>query len=221
MRRLLFLSKESKPLIIQNLLLLANLFSQLIRNPISRSFSNGKKQKRFNRDWFKNEDWKFWLHDNAEKDAAFCSTCINATRMNPIATKNADRAFISNGFTNWQDVWTKNRGFEKHFRSETRREAHERLFTIPDACGDISAQLSTTFNEARLVNWQNLVKILLKVKFLARQDLPLRGHESGEDSNFAQLYILREEDNKGLKTWRPEKKSINMYTAQFKIRWRK
>ena len=72
--------------------------------------------------------------------------------MNPIATKNADRAFISNGFTNWQDVWTKNRGFEKHFRSETRREAHERLFTIPDACGNISAQLSTTFNEARLVN---------------------------------------------------------------------
>ena len=43
-------------------------------------------------------------------------------------------------------------------------------------------------------------------KVLARQDLPLRGHESGEDSNFAQLYILREEDNKGLKTWRPEKK---------------
>ena len=23
-----------------------------------RSFSNGKKQERFNRDWFKNEDWK-------------------------------------------------------------------------------------------------------------------------------------------------------------------
>ena len=44
-----------------------------------RLFSNGKKQKRFNRDWLKNEDWKSWLHYNAEKDAAFCSTCINAT----------------------------------------------------------------------------------------------------------------------------------------------
>ena len=37
-----------------------------------RSFSNGKKQKRFNYDWFKNEDWKSWLNYNAEKDAAFC-----------------------------------------------------------------------------------------------------------------------------------------------------
>ena len=37
-----------------------------------RSFSNGKKQKRFNCDWFKNEDWKSWLNYNAEKDAAFC-----------------------------------------------------------------------------------------------------------------------------------------------------
>ena len=26
-----------------------------------RSFSNGKKQKPFNRDWFKNEDWKSWV----------------------------------------------------------------------------------------------------------------------------------------------------------------
>ena len=111
-----------------------------------------KKQKRFNRDWLKNGDWKSWLHYNAERDATFCSTCINATRMNLIVSKNADKAFISNGFTNWQDAGTKNRGFDKQFRSETHRESHERPCTIPDACGDISAQLSTTFNEARSVN---------------------------------------------------------------------
>ena len=64
------------------------------------SFSNGKKQKQFNRDWFKNEDWKSWLHYNAEKDSACCSTCINATRMNIIASKNVDKALISNDFTN-------------------------------------------------------------------------------------------------------------------------
>ena len=59
-----------------------------------RSFSNRKKQKRFNCDCFKNKDWKSWLHYNAEKDATFCSTCINATRMNLIASNNADKAFI-------------------------------------------------------------------------------------------------------------------------------
>ena len=30
-----------------------------------QSFSNGKEQKRLNRDWFKNEDWKCLLHYNA------------------------------------------------------------------------------------------------------------------------------------------------------------
>ena len=80
-----------------------------------RSFSNGKKQKRFNRDWFENKDWKSWLHYDSEKDAAFCATCVNATRMNFISSKNADKAFISNGFTNWPDAGTKNRGFDKHF----------------------------------------------------------------------------------------------------------
>ena len=72
--------------------------------------------------------------------------------MNIIASKNADKAFILNGFANWQDAGDKNRGFDKHFQSETNREAYERLFTIPDACGDISAQLSTKFNETKSVN---------------------------------------------------------------------
>ena len=182
------------------------------------TFGNGKKQERFNRNWFKNKDWKSWLHYYAEKDTAFCSTCIDATRINLIASKNADKIFISNGFTNWQDAGTKNRGFDKLFRSETHKETQERLCTIPNTCGDISAQLSTTFNEARSVNRQNLLKILSSVKVLARQALPLKGHRSGEDSSFTQLYILQQEVNEGLKVWRTEKKSINMYTAQFTMR---
>ena len=71
-------------------------------------------------------------------------------------------------------------------------------------------QLSTTFIETRSVNRQNLLKILTNVKLIVRQDLPLRGHGSGEDSNFIQLYILREEENKGIKAWSTKKK-INKY----------
>ena len=69
--------------------------------------------------------------------------------MNLIASKNADKLFITNDFTNWQDAGTKNRGFNKHFQPETHREAHERLFTIPNVCSDISAHLS---DEARSLN---------------------------------------------------------------------
>ena len=110
--------------------------------------------------------------------------------MNLIASENADKAFISNGFTNWQDAGTENRGFDKHFGSETDREPHERPFTIPNACDDISAQLSTTVNKARSVNRQNLLKIFSNVKLLSRRALPLKGHESEEDSNFFQSDIL-------------------------------
>ena len=127
--------------------------------------------------------------------------------MNLIASENADKAFISNGFTNLQDAGTKNRGFDKHFRSEAYREAHERPFTIPDACSDTSAQLSTRLNEARSVNRQNLLKILSNEKFLPKQALLLKGHQSEEDSNFFQLYILWEKDNEGQKAWRKEKKN--------------
>ena len=70
--------------------------------------------------------------------------------------------------------------------------------------------MSTAINNERSANRQNLLKIFSNVRFLARQALPLRGHGSGEHSNFTQLYILREEDNEGLKTWRTEKK-INKY----------
>ena len=77
---------------------------------------------------------------------------------------------------------------------------------MPDACGDISAQLSTKFNETKSVNWQNLLKMLPNVKFLGRQALPSRGHGSGEDSTFTQLYVLQEEENEEFKAWRTEKK---------------
>ena len=133
-----------------------------------RSFSNRKKEKRFNRNWFENKDWKSWLHDNPEKDAAFCATCVNATRMNLISNKNADQAFISNDFTNWPDAGTKNRGFDKHFKSDSHKEAHARLNTIPEACGDIADQMSTAINNERSANRQNLLKILSNVRFFSK-----------------------------------------------------
>ena len=43
--------------------------------------------------------------------------------------------------------------------------------------------------------------------FYSRQELPLRGKGDGTDSNFTQLYLLREDDNPVLKKWRTEKKT--------------
>ena len=48
--------------------------------------------------------------------------------------------------------------------------------------------------------------MLPNVKFLGRQALPSRGHGSGEDSTFTQLYVLQEEENEEFKAWITEKK---------------
>ena len=172
-----------------------------------RSFSNGKKSKAFQGQWFKNEDWKSWLHYDPEKDAAFCATCIDATRRHLLSNSKADAAFTSNGFVNWIDAGTKNRGFDKHRKSESHLEAEQRLHTIPASSDPIYGQLVFKHSQDQAISRQNLLKIISNVRFLARQALPSRGHGSGQDSNFTQLYVLREEDNPGLRTWRTEKKT--------------
>ena len=75
---------------------------------------------------------------------------------------------------------------------------------IPDICGGISAKLSTAFDSKRSINRRNLLK--------------MRGRRSGKDSNFTQLYILREEDSKGLKIRRTEKNPTNRCTGQYEVR---
>ena len=142
-----------------------------------------------------------------------------AIRMNFISSKNVYKVFISKGFTNWLDAGANGSGSDKPFRSASYKEAHKYLYmSLTDACGNIFAQLSTTSNDNRSISQQSLLKIVWSVRFLPRQALPLQGHGSGEDSKFTQLYILREEDKKKVKTWRIEKKATNMCTKRYKMR---
>ena len=57
------------------------------------------------------------------------------------------------------------------------------------------------------MNRQALLNILSNVRFLARQALPLRGDGDGANSNFNQLYLLKENDHPILQQWRKEKKT--------------
>jgi hypothetical protein len=61
---------------------------------------------------------------------------------------------------------------------------------------------SAKHSEEQLDSRQNLLKIISNMRFLARQALLFRGHGNVDDSNFTQLYLLREEDNESLKTFR-------------------
>ena len=78
----------------------------------------GKKSGPFQPSWF-------------DEDAAFCFTCIKAVEQNLISSKNVEKAFISAGYKNWSNAATSRRGFDKHNRSDTHMEAHQRLYIIP------------------------------------------------------------------------------------------
>ena len=49
------------------------------------------------------------------------------------------------------------------------------------------------------------------MRFLARQELPLRGHDDETESNFFQLLKLRGEDDPRIETWL--KKKTDKYTS--------
>ena len=167
----------------------------------------GEGSRRFQIKWFDHDDWKTWLHYDREKDAAFCFTCVKAIRKNLFVNKNAEAAFVSTGYKNWGDAGTKGRGFDRHSQSQFHREAHERLYVIPNQCPDVGEMLNETLSDEKSSNRQALLKILSNVRFLARQALPLRGRGDGKNSNFTQLYLLREEDSPILKKWRTENKT--------------
>ena len=175
--------------------------TRLLVNP------NAKNGRPFQRSWFENEDWKSWLHYDVNRHAAFCFTCIRATQKNLISNKNAEPASVSIGYQNWAQAATKGRGFDKHCNSESHKEAHFGLHFANEQSEDIGEQLSSLIHEEKSENRQALLKILSNIRFLGRQSLPLRGTGKGENSNFTQLYLLREEDFPILKKWRTENKT--------------
>ena len=72
---------------------------------------------------------------------------------------------------------------------------------------DVGEIISSCHADEKSTNRQCLLKILSNVKFLARQSLPLRGTGDDCDSDFTQLYLLREKDNPILKAWRTKRKT--------------
>ena len=59
--------------------------------------------------------------------------------------------------------------------------------------------MSESYATEKKKNREYLLKILQNVRFLARQDLALRGDGSEENSNFVQLLRLRPEDDAFIK----------------------
>ncbi|XP_048731003.1 uncharacterized protein LOC125648123 isoform X3 [Ostrea edulis] len=167
----------------------------------SRMQSFGKKNpelRSFNSSWFKPYPW---LHYDEAKDLAFCFTCMGAAKEGKISNSKVGGSFISTSFSNWKDATSK---FRKHQDSDFHKESVERKVKLPRETKDIGEVLSAAHSEEKTRNRQQLLTILRNIRFLARQGLPLRGHDN-EQSNFIQLLKLHGESDPSILKWLEKK----------------
>ena len=161
----------------------------------------GKKQpvkRAFQRSWFKT--WS-WLHYDEATDASFCYYCGKANQEGKLKATNKDVAFIIKGFTNWKDATD---CFRRHEQSKCHSESLELMVKLPNAVHDIGEALSNAHALGKSTNRKILLKILQNTQFLTRQGIALQGHDEKE-SNFLQLFKLRECDNHDMNSWLEKK----------------
>lgn len=114
-----------------------------------------------------------------------------AAKEGKISNSKIDGSFLSAGFSNWKDATSK---FRKHQDSDCHKEAVERKLKLPTETKDIGEVLSAAHSEEKTPNRQQMLTILRNIRFLARQGLPIRGHDDNQ-SNFIQLLTLHGESD--------------------------
>ena len=75
------------------------------------------------------------------------------------------------------------------------------MIVRPRTTRDIGEQLSEIHSCDKKDNRQLLLKILQNIRFLARQNIALRGDSDESESNFVQVLKLRVEDDSRVQQW--------------------
>lgn len=132
-----------------------------------------------------------WLHYSVVRRSVLCIVCMNAGA--PACTGAQDPAFVTTGFRNWNKAREK---FSSHEQSKRHTWAIE-FGSIPTP---IKASFMSAISEQTSRAKRMLLKIISSLRFLARQGLAIRGHESTE-GNFTQLLNLRAQDCDELTRW--------------------
>ena len=155
-----------------------------------------KRTLTFQTSWFQSFPW---LHCPTAQETAvgvLCFFCAKAAKLNlsGLATKQDD-AFVSRGFCMWKRATEKFRAHEKsaaHLHAVSQLAQHK----APTVAGQISSQKNKDQSNCRVA----LLKLLTTVRYLARQGLALRGHES-TTGNYEELLRLRADDCKELHSY--------------------
>lgn len=155
-----------------------------------------KSQRRFRDKWLTSYSWL-----NIDNGKAFCKVCqsCESRKLLTFSTKK-EKAFLSEGFTNFKKGPEKFRAHEKsrcHWEAVSKYASYERgtnvVQTLPDQKGKEMVQARDA-----------LLSVISSLWLLARQGMAIRGHEDF-DSNFMQLVMLRAGDNEALAGWMKRK----------------
>ena len=121
-----------------------------------------------------------------------------AYRDGKLNSLNLDKAYITNGFSNWKDACA---SFRKHESSNCHKESVLKVETLPRTCGDIGEKLSKQHADEKSDNRNCLRKILSSIRFLARQGISLRGDGDESDGNYIQILKVRGGDDSHILEW--------------------
>ena len=135
-----------------------------------------------------------------------------ATTLNFPLSKKAELAFSTNGFQTWKNA---TQAFRKHESSKSHKEAVIKWMHYTKS-KSVASQLVAQHDVEQKSARTCLLKIISTIKYLARQGLPLRGHEES-DGNFMQLLHLRSEDLPVLLTWLERRNNWTSHEIQNEI----
>ena len=124
------------------------------------------------------------------------------------ALKKAEGAFSTDGFQKWKNATL---AFRNHESSISHRDA-----TIKWAHYTKSQSVAAQLNVEQECARSCLLKIISTLQFLARQGLPLSGHQES-DGNFIQLLHLRCNDSPELLQWLERRSNWTSHEIQNEI----
>jgi len=164
----------------------------------------------FQKSWYSDYPW---LHYKPSVLGVVCFYCATAEHLELFGlSRNREDAFITAGFRNWKKALDR---FNDHSRCRSHQFAVEQVAHLKSA-EPVDSQLSTQRNAEQREAQINLIVIVTSIKYLARQGLALRGHDS-DDGNFQQLLLLRCSDNPSMRRWLERKVAFTSPQAQNEI----
>ena len=165
---------------------------------------------KFQKSWYEQFPW---IHFDTRINAVICFTCAKAEslHLSDLARKR-ESTFITTGFSNWKKAKER---FAAHQHSGAHRFAIEQVYNAKSR-PTIDGQIMQQKNEQQLAARKCLHKIFTSARFLARQGLAFRGHDT-DDGNFKQMLLVRSEDSQDLAKFLQTKNDMTSGVRQNEI----